>query len=515
MAAALKNLLFIVADQWRGDTLGALGAGVLTPNLDGLAARGMLFANHYCQASPCGPARASMLTGLYMHNHRQVTNWTPLESRFTTLGLEIEHAVREAALFGYTDTPLDPVAPRPGGRPWICPGFTPIAPFLFADGFRDWFRWLAARGYEPPENPRHIYRQPPDWVAVAGRDAHPPSRLRAEDTDTAWLTEAALRYIRVKGEGPWVAHVNYLRPHPPMHAPVPYDLLHGADDMAPPRRPASPEDIARQHPFLAWALREQVLSEYFLRRLAPEEIGPRDDLRMRATYYGNCAEVDHQVGRLLADLEARGLAEETLVVFTSDHGEQFGDNWLYGRRGPFDGHFHVPLIIRDPRPGRPAGERVEAFTESVDLMATMLEALGLPAIAQGDGRSLIPWLEGRAPDEWRDDAYFEYDFRGPEGLGPERALGLPSEACHMAILRTRTHKYVRFAGLPPLLYDLEEDPGETRNRAGDTALATVRGEMAERLLDRRLAHEAPGRTDHQQVHGREMRHYPRSTDLRR
>lgn len=102
MTEPLRHILFIIADQWRGDTLGTLGdTCVRTPHLEELAVSGTLFTKHSCEASPRGPARASILTGLYIHNHRQVTNWTPLEAHFTTLGLEVEKAGLEAALFGW------------------------------------------------------------------------------------------------------------------------------------------------------------------------------------------------------------------------------------------------------------------------------------------------------------------------------------------------------------------------------------------------------------------------------
>ena len=106
---APRKVLFISADQWRGECLSALGhACVRTPHLDALAANGVLFRNHYCQASPCGPARTSMLTGLYMMNHRSLHNGTPLDARFTNLALEVRKAGYDPTLFGYTDTSPDP-----------------------------------------------------------------------------------------------------------------------------------------------------------------------------------------------------------------------------------------------------------------------------------------------------------------------------------------------------------------------------------------------------------------------
>ena len=489
--AGVDNLLFIIADQWRGDTLGAVAHPcVKTPNLDRLAAEGVVFRNHFTQASPCGPARASILTGLYLHNHRQVTNETPLDRRFTNLALELGRAGYQAALFGYTDTPLDPRA-APGGRDWICPGFTAVAPFLFADGFADWRAALAARGHALPERVRDTFLPADGYRRPAGDAGFAPCFYTAEESDTAFLADAALDYLDERGARPWFVHFCCLRPHPPMVAPAPYDRMYDPAAMALPARPIGLDAAKRQHPFLAWSIESQRLREYFHAPLRPEEIEPADDRRMRATYYGNCSEVDAQIGRLVDRLKATGAYDRTLIVFCSDHGEQLGDNWLYGRRGYFDGHFHVPCIIRDPRPAADAarGRQVEAFTECIDLMPTMLEALGLDIPAACEGRSLAPFLLGETPADWRAEAHWAFDFRDLAGHEPETALGLRSEQCNLAVIRGRRYKYVHFASLPPLLFDLKADPGECRNLADDPAHAPVVLEFAQKMLSWRLAHD--------------------------
>ena len=209
MPETVRNVLFIIADQWRGDTLGAVGhPAVKTPHLDALARDGVLFANHYSQASPCGPSRASILTGRYMHNHRQVGNGTPLDARFTNLALEVGKAGYVAALFGYTDTPLDPDDPAAADRQdWVCPGFTPVAPFLFANGLAEWMADLQSKGYSRPDRPIDMYRPAPDHTPPAGRiDVFPPSRVKAEDSDTAFLTDAALQYMTENDAEPWFVH---------------------------------------------------------------------------------------------------------------------------------------------------------------------------------------------------------------------------------------------------------------------------------------------------------------------
>jgi arylsulfatase A-like enzyme len=162
MTREIKNILLHAVDQWRGDTLGAMRHPIVhTPNIDAFAADSTTFSHHYCQALPCGPSRACMYTGLYRHNHRVGSNGTPLPTNLRNVAQHRQDAEFRPALFGYTDTPLDP-AEQPDAlhdtsvEDWICPGFTAVAPFLFADGFSGWTAELAAKGYILPEYARHL-----------------------------------------------------------------------------------------------------------------------------------------------------------------------------------------------------------------------------------------------------------------------------------------------------------------------------------------------------------------------
>jgi arylsulfatase A-like enzyme len=193
------------------------------------------------------------------------------------------------------------------------------------------------------------------------------------------------------------------------------------------------------------------------------------------------SEVDRQIGRLV---EAVG--DDTVIVLTSDHGEMLGDHFMLGKAGWFDQAFHVPLIVADPR--RKGAGRVDAFTEAVDVMPTVLELAGGAAPAHLDGCSLMPFLAGETPGGWRDAVHFETDFRSVEHGTAQAALGLTLDTCSLAVHRDTSFKYVHFAGLPPLLFDLAEDPNELRNLADDPVYAAVRLECAEKLLAWRAAH---------------------------
>ena len=238
-----------------------------------------------------------------------------------------------------------------------------------------------------------------------------------------------------------------------------------------------------QHPWLSYQLADK-------RYRAPES---EEKLRrLKASYYGLMSEVDDNLGRLIAHLKSTGQYEDTLIVFTSDHGEQIGDHWLLGKTGYFDQSYHIPLIVRDPRATADAtrGRTVHAFTENVDIMPTMLDWLGLDIPPACDGRSLLPFvISSAAPEKWRTEAHWEFDFRDPTDDSAERALGIPLHACTLNVVRGDRYKYVHFAALPPLLFDLHEDPEELHNCANDPKYLPVVLDYAQRMLSWRMRHD--------------------------
>jgi arylsulfatase A-like enzyme len=190
-----------------------------------------------------------------------------------------------------------------------------------------------------------------------------------------------------------------------------------------------------------------------------------------------------------AAVKIHGSWDDTIVVLTSDHAEMMGDHRMLGKGGFFDGSYHIPLIVRDPRRRKVAGRKVQAFTEAVDILPTVLDLADSQAPAHLDGHSLTPFLDGEDPAGWRDAAHWEFDFRSISQREAERHFGIDSRQCNLAVVRTEKFKYVHFGGgLPPVLFDLAGDPDETRNLAGDAAYRAARIEMAERLLAWRAEH---------------------------
>ncbi|MFP6707344.1 MAG: alkaline phosphatase family protein [Alphaproteobacteria bacterium] len=497
MSKTVENVLFITTDQWRGECLSVMGHPVVkTPHLDALAASGALFRHHYSQATPCGPARASLYTGLYQHNHRVVTNGTPLDERHANFALEARKGGHDPVLFGYTDIAADPRGRDPDDpelkkRAGLLPGLTPLV--RMDNGYRPWMDALRRRGYPVDDEPQALFRPNREGIDPTRGLTFAPTWYRAEDSGAAFLTDQVLDYITARGERPWFSHISYHAPHPPYIAPEPYHALYDPGLVPLPVRRDSAAEEAGQHPWARFYLANQLDAAYTHGASLKDYLDiPQCEMRqIRATYYAMITEIDDQIGRLIAHLKETGVWQRTLIVFTSDHGDQLGDHWMMSKFSYYRQTYHIPLIIRDPRaasePGR--GAAIDAFTENVDLMPTILDCLGLGVPAACDGASLLPFCHGAKVPNWRGEAHASIDFRYFPGLDGGQTLGLAPDQCNANLLWDRRYKYVHFAGLPPLFFDLESDPHEFHNLADDPAHHGLVLEYAQKMLSWRMNHE--------------------------
>jgi arylsulfatase A-like enzyme len=489
--AERRNVLLIVVDQWRADFVPALGASFLrTPHLDRLCRQGVTFANHVTTAVPCGPARASLLTGLYLMNHRAVQNTVPLDARHSNLAKELRRIGYDPALIGYTTTTPDPRTTGPRD-----PRFLTLGDLM--DGFRNvgafephmdgYFGWVAQQGFALPPKREDIWL-PEGLDAVPGATDR-PARIPAALSDTSFFTERALSYLKGRNGRPFFLHLGYYRPHPPFVAPAPYHAMYAPADMPKPVRAADWREEAAQHKLLDFYLRAIGRGSFFHGAEGPAAtLGEAEIAQMRATYCGLISEIDDALGRVFAYLDETGQWDDTLIVFTSDHGEQLGDHHLLGKIGFHDESFRIPLVIVDPRNPDAAGRIERAFSESVDVMPTILDWLGAEPPRAADGRSLVPLLDGAHPPSWRDHLFYEYDFRDVFYSRPETSLGLAADDCALCVVQDERWKYVHFTALPPLLFDLAADPQQFRNLADDPAHAPVVRDMAQRALSHRMRH---------------------------
>jgi arylsulfatase A-like enzyme len=200
----------------------------------------------------------------------------------------------------------------------------------------------------------------------------------------------------------------------------------------------------------------------FCGRLAaqPAPVDEHELRALQAQYLGMISDVDAQLGRVFETVRALGMWEDTLILVTSDHGEQLGDQATLGKGGPFESSYHVPAIVRDSRHRLAHGTVVTRFTENVDLFPTICEAIGIEVPAQCDGMPLTSFLQGQEPPWWRDAAHWEYDWRweyilrGPHTWPWDRRL----ESQHLAVLRSESSAYVQYADGAWRCFDLAADP---------------------------------------------------------
>ena len=488
----MKRVLLITVDQMRADVLGCMGHPIVkTPNLDALASDGTLFTRHYTPAVPCGPARASLLTGLYPTNHRMITNGTPLDGSFTNLALEMRAGGYDPTLFGYTDVAPDPRQipeddPRLKTYEGVLPGFT--VGQLLVENNQPWLSDLKSKGYDVPGPGYAIYAPDPS-SDEAGLSAQ-PARYKAEDSETAWLMNKVIDHLDGCASDPFFIHASFIKPHPPFIAPEPYNSMYRDADIPQPIQAIGSDDQRPTHQAVKY-FQDSARLDSFVKGQAERPLSDLDgeDIRnIRATYYGLVSEVDHHIGRLMSHLKALGIYEDTLIILTGDHGEQMGDHGLFGKTNCFEKSYHIPLMIKMPG-GKGAGQRVSSFTESVDIMPTLLQACELEIPHQCDGRSLVPFLAGEAPLDWRKHVCGLYDFRDVVGKGAERHFGLSSDQCSLMFIRDDSFKYVHFNGLSPILFDLSRDPDETCNQAENPMYLPKMLEYAQKLLTWRMRYE--------------------------
>jgi arylsulfatase A-like enzyme len=478
MTRATRNILFIMCDQLRWDYLSCSGHPRLsTPNIDALAAEGVRFTRAYVQSPVCGASRMSFYTGRYVQSHGAAWNGFPLKVGEMTLGDYLRPLGVDAVLVGKTHMRADRegmerLGINPGSiigvRVAEC-GFDPYERDdglhgLGPDGRYDaqvprYNGYLNDKGYAG-DNPWH------DWANAAQGDgnslasgwamrhAKKPARVRAEDSETPYMTQRAMDFIGEAGERPWCLHLSYIKPHWPYIAPAPYNAMFGAGDVLPVVR--SEEERQNPHPIYAEFMALRV-SQAFAREEVRQEVIP--------VYMGLIKQIDDQLGRLLRFLGERGLFENTMIVFTSDHGDYLGDHWM-GEKDLFhEPSVKVPLIVYDPSAEADGarGTTCDALVESIDLLPTFLEALGADPIQQAhrlEGRSLVPLLHGKAPAEWRRYAISEYDY----SMFPVATkLGVAPRDARLFMVADTRWKLIHALGFRPMLYDLETDPGELRD----------------------------------------------------
>ncbi len=492
MSKAQPNILFIMADQLRADYFGCTGHPTIrTPHIDGIAARGVNFSRAYVQAPVCGGSRMSFYTGRYAFSHGAYYNNYPLRIDERTIGDYLRPLGYRVALAGKThmkhdratferlgvdaDEDAGLLARQCGFEPWERDdGLQPDEAFN-PDAAYNRYLWDLGYNAENPWQDIANSAEGPDGEVLSGwymRNARLPARVKAEHSETAFMTDRAMAFIDEAGNSPWCLHLSYIKPHWPYMAPDPWHAMYDENDIV----PANRDDAERADPNPVYAA--------FMNH--PEgQCFAREDVRRTVipTYMGLVSEIDHHIGRLLAFMETKDLTGDTIVVVTSDHGDYLGDHWL-GEKDLFhEESVRIPLIVADPRNAADTtrGTVDDTLVEAIDLAASFLDiAGGEPVPHRLEGRSMMPLLHGERPDDWRDAVFCDSCFALREarldlGLEPQEARGY--------MVRTPSWKYVLFEKNPPMLFDLTNDPHELNDLGREPGYESARADMHERLFD--------------------------------
>ncbi len=453
------NILWICTDQQRYDTIGALGYHhVDTPHIDGLVSEGVTFTRAYCQSPICTPSRGSFLTGMYPSAIHVTGNGNDaFPSTPSLVSKRLSDAGYDCGLIG---------------KLHLASAYGRIEPRV-DDGYRYWEYSHAPRDDWPVG---HGYA---DWVrqrgGVLGELTGDPQGVPAEFHQTTWCAEKTIEFMQEDREGPWMACVNIYDPHPPFNPPQRYrDLFDPADMPGPLFRQS---DIEQQEKLAGVDFQSSVRSPDALDirdPLQPERGRAADGRVLQAAYCAMIKQIDDQVGRMLAALEALGQRENTVVIFTSDHGEMLGDHGLIQKGCRFyDGLVRVPLIFSWP--GQFAKDvRSDALVELLDKTPTIMELAGLEPPERMQGRSLLPMLRGEAPlCHHRDFVRCEY----------YDALDEP-DGSFATMYRDERYKLVVYHGHDlGELYDLEEDPEEFENMWDEPEAQPVKLKIIQQSFD--------------------------------
>ncbi len=414
------NLLFLCSDQHQADASGCYGhAQAQTPNIDGIAAEGVRFNRTYCQAPVCVPSRGSIITGNYASRHgaRILNDPLPNDAK-TAAHFFADHGYSTAA----------------------------IGKMHFVDESRQ--HGFQHRVFAATHNARLTTEEAKAFRddqgaggGVAGRVSAMPERL-FRDT---FYAEESVRFLRAHKTKPFCLWSSFFMPHTPLVPHRKYwDLYEDADIVLPERSPNALETGFHGH-----LVRAQERGWY---EQTDDEL--RESIR---GYYGNVSQMDANVGRVFDTLRDLGLDKNTVVVYTSDHGEMAGAHRMWTKHNMYEQSVRVPLIIRTPDLDG-AGSAREHIVEQVDLLPTLAELCGFEAPTGIHGRSFAASVRG-ARHEPREHAYSEYYFCRRVFTADDRFVGKPP----ILMVRTDRWKLNYLSWERSELFDLHNDPGEFHN----------------------------------------------------
>ena len=492
----VKNILFIMADQLRWDYLSCYGHPHLkTPNIDSLAKKGVMFESAYVQAPVCGPSRASYYTGRTVFSHGSTWNQVPLPIGELTIGDYLRQSGIRTGVVGKThmrpdiegmnrlgiskNTEIGLIVSEPGFDPYERDdGLHPNNQIKNSSKKLSYNQWLNKLGYGG-ENPWDSWANSSEGKngeILSGwrlRNSNKPARIPEKHSETAFMTNRAIEFIEESNDIPWFLHLSYIKPHWPYIAPAPYHNMYSSNQFYPVQRTDSEKKI--NHPVYK-AFMENGISKTF----------SKDEVRetVLAGYMGLIKQIDDNLGRLFKFMEKTKKMEDTMIVFTSDHGDYHGDHWLGEKELFHEQIVRVPMIIYDPSSSadKNRGVKEQRFIEAIDLLPTFLDAVESKVSKHRlEGQSLIPMIRGEKIDRWKDSIFCETDYSFNEA---RKILNLGASDARAFMIRNKKWKYIYYKGFPSQLFDLENDPDEFVDLGQSPDYVNIREEMKELLLQR-------------------------------
>ena len=453
--AQRPNILYIQSDQHNPNISGCYGEDtVRTPNLDALAARGTVLTNAYCASPICVPSRMSLLTGQYPYENEVWCNTQILSSAIPTYA----HAMGAA-------------------------GYRPVQIGRLHFVGQDQLHGFAER-YVGDHSPNHMGSlHPVDHGALEGTAG--PQRVALEksgygqsayEVHDEYVTAATVDYLNRLGVRkrsgfevePFSLSVGMMLPHQPFVArKEDYDEYVGKVPMPRIREPYS----YSLHPYFQW----------WRKRTGIEEVSEEEIMRCRTAYWALVTRTDALIGEMLDALRQNGFEDNTLVIYTTDHGEQVGEHDLWWKQTFYEDSARVPAIV-SWLGVLPEGGLCDRVINQFDLNATMLEATGSPSLPRSHGRSLISLLNDPAGTPWEDVAYSEFMmYAQRDGLPFD--VHSPPDGSVQRMIRYEEWKLNYYHGMRPQLFNLAEDPQELNDLAEDPAYSAIRDELVARVLD--------------------------------
>jgi arylsulfatase A-like enzyme len=450
------NILWLMADEFRADAMHCSGNPVVsTPNLDRIAHEGVRFSTAYTVCPVCSPSRASAFSGRYAHVHGVTTNQVPAHNGEIFLPSILKHYGYHTAISGKLH----------------------FVPTRFDFGF-DQFWSFTSEGPTPEKGYNAFlkkkYGSPAKFPIVPGTCPWPDDPLgrdvglflrEPQDFETEWTADRALDYLRSRkgNPQPWFLYTSFLRPHSPSVLPKKYFDMYDADTVPIFKLPP---DAHLQRERAKGQQKRHIIDDERMERV------------LTAKYFGAVTNVDDNIGRILAELDRLGMLDNTIILFSADHGNMLGEKARWFKDLQYDGSAGVPLLWRGPKGAAENTGRVESrIVENIDILPTLLTAAGIPIPEGVQGRNFLPLARGTDP-HWKDRCFSQLHtgmIRTPQWKLIDNSLNLSGEL---------------------ELYDMRNDPHEERNVAGDPKNRDLVGDLSRQLTkfraDQPAAIKIPG-----------------------